>query len=90
MTKSELAAYYKHLDNVVILRDNIVTARGEGRLEGIAEGRLEGIAEGRAEGITEGRNEAIHENALRMRTKGYPIEDIAEITGLPIEEIEKL
>ena len=106
MSKAELAAYYKHLDNVVILRDNIVTARGEGRLEGIAEGRIEGIAEGRlegiaegriegiaegrAEGITEGRNEAIHENALRMRTKGYPIEDIAEITGLPIEEIEKL
>ena len=38
MSKSELAAYYKHLDNVVILRDNIITARGEGRLEGIAEG----------------------------------------------------
>ena len=25
MSKAELAAYYKHLDNVVILRDNIVT-----------------------------------------------------------------
>ena len=42
MSKSELAAYYKHLDNVVILRDNIITARGEGRLEGIAEGIAEG------------------------------------------------
>ena len=37
MSKAELNAYYHHLDNVVILRDNIVTARGEGRLEGRAE-----------------------------------------------------
>ena len=51
MGKAELDAYYRHLDNVVILRDNIVTARGEGRLEG----RLEGRAEGRAEGLEEGR-----------------------------------
>ena len=41
MSKTELNAYYHHLDNVVILRDNIVTARGEGRLEGRAEGKLE-------------------------------------------------
>ena len=33
MSKAELNAYYHHLDNVVILRDNIVTARG--RAEGI-------------------------------------------------------
>ena len=39
MSKAELNAYYRHLDNVVILRDNIVTARGEGRLEGRLEGR---------------------------------------------------
>ena len=39
MSKAELNAYYHHLDNVVILRDNIVTARGEGRLEGRAENR---------------------------------------------------
>ena len=37
MSKAELNAYYHHLDNVVILRDNIVTARGEGRLEGRAD-----------------------------------------------------
>lgn len=37
MTKDELAAYYRHLDNIVILRDNINTEREEGR----AEGRIE-------------------------------------------------
>ena len=30
MTKDELAAYYRHLDNIVILRDNIYTEREEG------------------------------------------------------------
>ena len=39
LSKDELKAYYRHLDNVVILRDNINTERAEGRLEGRAEGR---------------------------------------------------
>ena len=30
------------------------------------------------------------ENAKRMKDKGYPLEEIADITGLSIEEIEKL
>lgn len=34
LTKDELNAYYRHLDNVVILRDNIYTERAEGRAEG--------------------------------------------------------
>ena len=39
MSREELNAYYKHLDNIVILRDNIETERAEGR----AEGRVEGV-----------------------------------------------
>lgn len=74
MSKAELAAYYKHLDNVVILRDNIVTARGEGHIEGLAEGaQMQNL-----------------ENAKRMKDKGYSSADIADITGLTIEDIEKL
>lgn len=38
LSKKELNAYYRHLDNVVILRDNIYTEREEGREEGRAEG----------------------------------------------------
>lgn len=86
MSKAELEAYYKHLDNVVILRDNIITARGEGHLEGLAEGRMEGRMEGRAEGRMEERLQ----NAQKMKEKGFPITDIAEITGLSTEEIERL
>lgn len=31
--KPERDAYYRHLDNVTVLKDNIFTARGEGRME---------------------------------------------------------
>lgn len=41
MTKAELNAYYRHLDNVVILRDNIETATWEGKMEGRAEEKYE-------------------------------------------------
>ena len=78
MSKSELAAYYRHLDNVVILRDNIITARGEGHLEGRAEGIMEGIAREKLE------------NAKKMKDLHLPIETICQITGLSEEEIKKL
>ncbi len=38
----------------------------------------------------ESRRERDLEIAITLITKGYTIEEIAEITGLPIEEIEKL
>lgn len=82
MNKAELAAYYHHLDNVVVLRDNIITARGEGKMEGLAEGR----AEGRAEGEVQERLK----NAKAMKEKGIAIDMIAEITGLANEEIQSL
>lgn len=45
---------------------------------------------GRAEGHAERRAEEKLENARRMKSKGYPLDDIVDITGLTIEEIEKL
>lgn len=82
MNKSERSAYYKHLDNIVILRDNIYTEREEGRLEGRAEGREEGRAEGR---IAERK-----ENARKMKRLGLPVETISKVTGLPVADIESL
>ena len=94
MTHAEREAYYRHLDNVVILQDNISTARGEGRMEGRAEGREEGRAEGREEGReegrAEGRAEGIAETARKMKEVGLPIEQISKFTGLSAEEISKL
>ena len=98
MDKSERSAYYKHLDNIVILRDNIYTEREEGRLEGRAEGREEGRKEGRAEGRKEGREEGREEgrleerrqNAKKMKELAVPVETISQVTGLPVDEIDSL
>ena len=49
-----------------------------------------GHAEGLAEGRAEGRAEEKLENARRMKSKGYPLDDIVDITGLTIEEINAL
>lgn len=98
LSKDELKAYYRHLDNVVILRDNILTERAEGRVEGHAEGRVEGLAEGRAEGRVEGRVEGRAEGehvrsveiARKMKIKGMSVSDISDMTGLDVEEIEQI
>lgn len=98
LSKDELKAYYRHLDNIVILRDNIYTEREEGRLEGRAEGRLEGRAEGRAEGLAEGRAEGLAEgraeekleNARQFKALGVDDEVIAQATGLSLEEVRSL
>ena len=82
LSKAELEAYYRHLDNVVILRDNIHTEREEGRLEG----RAEGLEEGRAEGAEEKNRD----NARSMKNLGVSFDIITQVTGLSMEEIEKL
>lgn len=102
MTKDELSAYYRHLDNVVILRSNIQTERMEGRMEGreqgLAEGREQGLAEGRAEGHAEGMEEGLEkgrmetniENARNLKKLGVAIDIISQATGLSKKDIETL
>jgi predicted transposase/invertase (TIGR01784 family) len=46
--------------------------------------------EGRAEGRAEGRVEKEQEIARRMKTRGRPLEEIAEDTGLDMETIKRL
>ena len=82
MTKDELAAYHRHLDNIVILRDNIYTEREEGRAEGIEEGLNKGLIKG--------REEEKRENARNLKKLGIAIDVISQTTGLSKEEIEHL
>ena len=90
MTPKERKAYDEHLNAVMIQNDVLDTAKLEGRIEGRAEGIAEGRAEGRAEGIAEGRAEEKQENARKMKAMGLTNEMIHQITGLSVEEIEKL
>lgn len=86
MTKEELNAYYRHLDNIVILRDNIFTERAEGRAEGRVEGHAEGVEEGRAEGERDARIEI----ARNLKKAGIPVEVIAKSSGLTVDEVENI
>ena len=46
--------------------------------------------EGKLEGIAEGKAEANKATAKKMKEKGYSNNEIAELTGLSLEEISKL
>jgi len=58
--------------------------------EGIQKGRKEGKQEGIKEGILRGQQSGIRQNAQKMLQRGYPIEEIVEITGLSPEEIASI
>lgn len=82
MTKDELSAYYRHLDNVVILRSNIQTER----MEGMEEGMEKGLKKGREEG----RLEANRKTVRNLKKLGATVEFISQATGLSKEDIEAL
>ena len=58
--------------------------------QGRAEGEAIGLEKGRSEGLVEGAAQKQREIAKNMKTKNISVADIAEMTGLPAEEIEKL
>lgn len=78
MTKVELAAYYRYLDNLVILKDNIIAGREERR------------AANYEIGWKEGREEAAKEVTRNMKSLHIPSEIISQVTNLSIEEIQNL
>ncbi|MDR0894683.1 MAG: Rpn family recombination-promoting nuclease/putative transposase [Prevotellaceae bacterium] len=95
MSKNEQRAYWRHVDNVNLLKSNVYTERGEGRLEGRAEGLEEGRAEGRAEGRVEGRVEGIEigrtmerqESERKIVAEKYQIALNFKRLGLPTDTI---
>ena len=94
LTKKEWEAYENSL---WVVRDNMAcmaAAEREAREKGHAEGHAEGMKQGRAEGMKQGRAEgraeekkAIARNLLAM---GLTIEQVAQGSGLPIEEVKGL
>jgi predicted transposase/invertase (TIGR01784 family) len=58
---------------------------------GVLDGaKNEGREEGREKGREEGREERSAEVAKSMKRKGYPLEEIMELTGLTPEQIAAL
>jgi predicted transposase/invertase (TIGR01784 family) len=77
-TPDEKNKYEESLKYYRDLKNVVDTSFDEGKAEGLAEGKAEGLAEGKVE------------IALQMKQKGMETSLIAEITGLPVEEIQKL
>jgi hypothetical protein len=58
--------------------------------EGITEGKQIGITEGKQIGITEGKQAQSIQTARRMLSRNMSLEEIAELTDLPIDRIQAL
>ena len=86
MDKAEQLAYDEHVNALMIQNDVLSTAAMEGR----EEGREEGRQEGREEGRQEGRQEEKIENARTMKSLNISADIIHQVTGLPLEEIDRL
>ena len=97
MSPEQQHAYDHYIDTMVRDADvyrtqmlEIKLAREKVLAEGRAEGRAEGIAEGRAEGRAEGEKEKAIVIARKLKEMAMSVSDIAEATGLAVEEIELL
>ena len=95
MSKSERISYERHLDSIRNEKEAILTAETDafinGRTQGIEEGRAEGIEKGRAEGIAEGEHSKSLDIARRLKSKGVMTDaEIAEMTGLSVDEVAKI
>lgn len=86
MDKAEQLAYDEHVNALMIQNDVLSTAAMEGR----EEGRQEGREKGRKEGRQEGRQEEKIENARTMKSLNISADIIHQVTGLPLEEIDRL
>ena len=91
----------KYDESIKVYRDQLITMeyeRQKGKAEGFAEGKAEGeatgFAKGKAEGKAEGREEGKEAERLRnargMKAAGIAPDLIAQITGLPLETVERL
>lgn len=79
---AQLASYDKFWDTISIER----TLYNSGERKG----REEGLMEGEAVGMEKGRAEEKRKIASGMKQAGIPLETIAVITGLPLEEVKSI
>ena len=77
-------------DIVNAIRTAEKTKYAEGEADSMAKGLAEGLEKGRAEGLEKGSTEGITKVAINMLGKGMPAELVAEMTGLPIDEVQRI
>lgn len=93
-TRAELDAYNTYWDSVSSERTLLTAARAEGLAEGLAEGIEQGIEQGREierQAQEQMRKAEKRQTARQLKALGVlPIDQIATITGLSINDIEGL
>ena len=102
LTPEQRQEYERYRDAMLSLESQIDSAlyigRYEGKIEGLAEGREKGLAEGHEKGLAEGHEKGLaegrREEKLALAHKGIEmgltIEQISDLTGIPISELNFL
>ncbi len=62
----------------------------QGKEEGLKQGKEEGLKQGKEEGLKQGEKNEKRKIAKKLLEEGFEIKKISEITGLSIEEIERI
>ena len=73
-------------DREMIENSIFISGKQEGIKQGIEQGTRQGIEQGTRQGIEENQKNIVR----NMKEANYKIEDIAKITGLSVQEIEKI
>ncbi|ETD68600.1 transposase [Pelistega indica] len=79
-----------HWNHMISLDVKYNEGKEKGLQEGINIGKEEGIAIGQEKGREEGSYEAMLSMAKKLKARGTDIALIHDVTGLPLEIIEKL
>jgi predicted transposase/invertase (TIGR01784 family) len=97
LTKEERMLFDRRLKTQRDIEANIRYAADEGREMGRAEGiqlglkkgKKEGLVEGKKEGLVEGKNQEKLLIARKLLQTGIPLSEVAEITGLSVEQLSR-
>jgi flagellar biosynthesis/type III secretory pathway protein FliH len=86
--------YYRYDMKADEIKNLIAEGEAKGKMEGLAEGeakgKAEGLAEGEAKGLAEGKAEAMRNMAIKLHQQGASKDLIVNVTGLSLEEIERI
>ena len=90
LNEKDMTQYEASLKHKRDWQNALEYATEEAIREGMEKGMERGLEEGLEKGLEKGLKEGIRTTARNMKTKGYPSNEIAELTGLPEEEIASL
>lgn len=87
LSDKDKQAYYRHMESVRHMKSLFDTSRDEGYEEGMDNGLAKGMDMGLAKGLAKGRSERAKEIAKQLKAMGLTTEQIAQATGLTLDEI---